>query len=71
MKLVGGYYADLYALHSQQLNMTYAIITTIEELLEMLAIVVFIYALLSYISFYMKGVSLQVNIIKDRKHRST
>ena len=71
MKLVGGYYADSYALHSQPLNMTYAIITTIEELLEMLAIIVFIYALLSYISFSIKGVSLQVNIIKDRKQRST
>ena len=67
MKLVEGYYADLRALHSQQPSMTYAIITTIEELLEMLAVVVFIYALLSYISSYMKGVSLRVNINDDRK----
>jgi len=65
IELVGGYHADLYA----QQNMMYAIITTIEELFEMLGIVVFIYALLSYMSSYMKGVSLRVNFIDDRKQR--
>lgn len=69
MKLLAGYHTDLLALHNQQPNMTYAIIMTIEELLEMLAIIVFIYALLSYISFYMKGVSIQVNIGNDRRHQ--
>lgn len=67
MKPVEGYYTNLLALHSQQPNMTYAIIMTIEELLEMLAIIVFIYALLSYISSYMKGVSIQINIGNYKK----
>lgn len=65
IEMVGGYYSYLYG----QQNITYAIITTLEEFLEMLGIVVFIYALLSYISSYMKGVSLQINIIDDRKQR--
>jgi hypothetical protein len=40
-----------------------------EEFLEMLGIVIFIYTLLSYISSYMKGVSLRVKFIDDRKQR--
>ncbi|HCF28594.1 MAG TPA: hypothetical protein DEV81_15645, partial [Cyanobacteria bacterium UBA11049] len=38
MELVGGYYAELYS----QYNITYAIITTVEELLEMLGLLIFI-----------------------------
>ncbi|MGI2902328.1 hypothetical protein [Tolypothrix sp. VBCCA 56010] len=64
-ELVGGYYAEL---HGQQ-NIIYVIITTIEEFLEMLGIAVFIYALLSYISTYMKGMALRINIINDNKQR--
>lgn len=63
MELVGGYYAELYS----QYNIIYAIITTVEEFLEMLGLLIFIYALLSYISSFMKGVSLRINIIDDRK----
>jgi hypothetical protein len=63
MEMVGGYYADFYGLQ----NMMFAILTTIEEFLEMLGIVVFIYALLSYINTYMRGVSLKVNIIDAKK----
>ena len=63
MEMVGGYYLTFYGKH----NITYAILMTIEEFLEMLGIVVFIYALLSYMSSYMKGVSLRFNIIHDRK----
>ncbi len=45
------------------------VMTTVEEFLEMLGIVVFIYALLSYISSYMKDMDLRVRIIDDRKQR--
>jgi hypothetical protein len=38
------------------------IITSIEELLEMLGIVVFVYALLSYIRSYMKGLTIRVGV---------
>lgn len=44
MELIGGYYADLYG----ENNLTYALITHVEELLEMMGIVLFIYTLLSY-----------------------
>lgn len=67
IELVGGYYAELYG----ELNMTSVVLMTIEECLEMLGIVIFIYALLSYISLSMKGVSLRVNIIDDRKQRQS
>lgn len=44
MEMVGGYHAYLYDTD----NFVYKILTTIEELFEMLGIVVFIYALLCY-----------------------
>lgn len=67
MELIGGYYANFYT----ERSMTYAIIVTIEESLEMLGIVVFVYGLLSYINSYMKGLSLKVTFVSDRhEHRS-
>lgn len=62
-ELVGGYQTNLYGRE----NITYVLLATIEELFEMLGIVVFIYALLSYLSSYMKGVVLQAHIMDDRK----
>ena len=44
MEMLGGYYAYLYDTN----NFVYQILTTIEELLEMLGIIIFIYGLLSY-----------------------
>lgn len=63
MESVGGYYAELYGSRS----IMYAILDSIEEFCEMLGIVIFIYGILSYMSYYMKGVGLRVNIIDDRK----
>jgi hypothetical protein len=65
MEMVGGYYSSSYG----EENMIYQIIVTIEEFLEMLGVIVFIYALLSYMSFNMKGVELKVHITNDRKLR--
>lgn len=72
MELVGGYYAyfNLPYFHFYK-DITYAIITTIEETLEMLGIIIFIYALLDYIASYLKGVSLRINIIRDKKQRQS
>lgn len=64
MEMVGGYHWYHYG---GQNTMYDILVVTIEEFLEMLGIVVFIYALLSYISSYMKGVSLRVHIIDDKK----
>jgi hypothetical protein len=41
-------------------KMLYATLTSIEEFLEMMGVVVFIYALLSYISTHMKGLTVRV-----------
>ncbi len=64
-ELVGGYYADYYT----ENDMIYTLITTVEEVLEMLGIIVFIYSLLSYMSCYMKGVDIGVHIINIMKQR--
>ena len=42
--------------------MTYALVTTVEELGEMLGVVIFIYALLSYLSQHLKPVLLSVRV---------
>lgn len=46
LELVGGRYAEL---HGQE-NLTYSMIATVEESLEMAGVIVFIYALLKYIA---------------------
>jgi len=57
VELVGGRHMDLYGGQ----NVMFAFITTVEELLEMLGVVVFIFALLSYISAYLKDVRVHVD----------
>lgn len=46
LELVGGRYAELHGLE----NLTYSMIATVEESLEMAGVIVFIYALLKYIA---------------------
>jgi hypothetical protein len=65
-EMISGYFAALYG---QQGNMIYALLTTLEEFFEMFGIAVFIYALLSYMSSFMKAVDWRVRIINDRKLR--
>ncbi len=64
-EMVGGYYADYYTTE----NMIYVLITTLEEVLEMVGVIVFIYALLSYIASYMNGVDVGLHIIDSKKQR--
>lgn len=52
MELIEGRYADSFG----ERNMGMAVLTTVEEFLEMIGIVVFIYALLSHLSSEMKGI---------------
>lgn len=56
IELLGGWYAALYG----DQNMTYAMIVTIEEFFEMQGIVVFIYALMSYMSLHLKEVRVRI-----------
>lgn len=58
MELAGGYYADFYG----QQNMAYVLIVSIEEFLEMMGIVVFIYALLSYMGLQFRVIDLRIRI---------
>jgi hypothetical protein len=57
MEMVGGYIA-----FTTGKNLSYVIGLTIEESLEMLGIVVFIHALMSYIKTYLNGGSWNINI---------
>ena len=52
MELVGARRADLYGYN----NMIYVMITTIEESLEMMGVVVFIYALMSYMASHLNNI---------------
>jgi hypothetical protein len=58
MELIGGYVAST----TGEEGLSYVIGTTIEESLEMLGIVVFIHALISYIKTYLGGVSCNIYI---------
>lgn len=56
MEMISGYYSSNYG----ENNIVYSVITTIEESLEMLGIVVFIYALLSYIKLQIAEVEFSI-----------
>lgn len=62
VEMVGAYYSNLYG----QENFVYAIVSTVEELFEMLGVIVFISALMSYINLYVKEVGLRVRF-SDRQ----
>lgn len=55
LEIAGGFYANL---HGR--NFTYNMIGSVEETLEMAGIVIFIYALLKYVSVTMRDVSIRV-----------
>lgn len=53
MEAIDGTYASVYG----RFNVGYSLLTHLEEVLEMLGVIVFFYALLLYVSFYVKEVS--------------
>jgi hypothetical protein len=57
VEVVGNWYASLYG----QQNMTYVLLATLEELLEMIGTVVFIHALLSYMGVHLKEIRVRVD----------
>ncbi len=63
IEMIGAYYAEL---HGQN-NFMYSLLTIFEESLEMLGIVIFIYALLSYIAQYLRAVNLQISFHQNKK----
>lgn len=56
IELLGGWYVALYGKN----NITYAMIATVEELLEMLGTITFIYALMSYMSLHLGDVRVRM-----------
>ncbi len=64
MELLSGSYAELYTNN----NFTTAILTSIEEFMEMIGIVIFINALLSYISSDLKRLNLKIRIADGKKY---
>jgi hypothetical protein len=56
VELLGGWYGALYG----KKNITYVMIATVEEFFEMQGIVVFIYALMSYMSLNIKEVRVRI-----------
>lgn len=69
MEMVGGNYAQLYSVrhdggHFVGLNseyaLGYALLTSVEEFLEMLGVIVFVYTLLSYISLQFREMHIYI-----------
>lgn len=66
MESIGGYIADTPGLHPA----AYSVAATIEELLEMLGVIIFIYALLSYIKSQLCDLSITYSFQEKAKRRS-
>ena len=56
-EFIGGFYQSLY----QEKSLSYALITTIEELLEMLGVLTFIYALFDYMSQHLANLRIRIH----------
>jgi len=63
MEMVGGYYADAVT----QRNLTYGLMVCVEEILEMVGVIVFIYALVSYIGSHVENIDLRVKIVENQE----
>ncbi|MCZ0904903.1 hypothetical protein ON021_33910, partial [Microcoleus sp. HI-ES] len=63
MEMVGGYYADAVG----QRNLIYGLMVCVEEILEMVGVIVFIYALLSYIGSHLETIDLRLKIVENQQ----
>ncbi|MEG4483795.1 hypothetical protein [Microcoleus sp. D2_18a_B4] len=63
MEMVCGYYADAVG----QRNLIYGLMASVEEILEMVGVIVFIYALLSYIGSYLENIDLRLKIVENQE----
>lgn len=67
MEMVCGYYADTVG----QRTLIYGLLASVEEILEMVGTIVFIYALLSYIGSHLEDIDLQFKIVDKRDVKLT
>ncbi len=65
MELLAGVHDELYT----QKTFVTSVLTSIEEFMEMMGIVIFIYALLSYIRSEINGLNLKIKIAEGKKYR--
>ncbi|MEG3899389.1 MULTISPECIES: hypothetical protein [unclassified Microcoleus] len=61
MEMVCGYYADV----AGQRNLIYGLMASVEEILEMVGVLVFIYALLSYIGSHIENIDVRLKIVDN------
>ncbi|MEG4491040.1 hypothetical protein [Microcoleus sp. D3_18_C4] len=61
MEMVTGYYADAVT----KRNLIYGLMVCVEEILEMVGVIVFIYALLSYIGSHLETIDLRLKIVDN------
>lgn len=59
MEMVGSYFAEAQG----QQHLSYALVATIEEFMEMVGVVIFIYGLLSYLGEWARTLDLQIDIL--------
>ncbi len=63
MEMIGSHYAEF----DGQQRLTYALIATAEEIMEMMGTIIFIYGLLTYIRQWANNLQLQINIADSQK----
>ena len=61
-ELIGGYYFELV---QEKLTLIYALITTTEELLEMVGVLVFLYAIMAFIKHELNGIQISIASSED------
>jgi hypothetical protein len=61
MEMIGSYVAEAQG----QQNLTYALVATAEEIMEMIGVIIFIYGLLYYLSNWAEKINLQISILED------
>jgi hypothetical protein len=66
MEMVGSYVAEA----KGQQYLPYALITTVEEVMEMVGIIIFIYGLLYYLARWMQDLELQIKILGTESKNS-
>jgi hypothetical protein len=57
VEMIGAWYTDLFGYHA---DLTYALITTVEEVLEMLSVLMLLYTLLSYLGDQAQALQIKV-----------
>ena len=63
MEMVSGYYADAVG----QRNLMYGLRTSVEKIIEMVGVSVFIYALQSYIGSHLENIDWRLKIVENQE----